>query len=610
MTIFSATYDPADDKLRLTASSRLDAELYQRVKKCGFRWAPKQELFFAVWNPAAEDICIELAGEIEDEDTSLVERAEVRAERFEGYSERRTAEAESAHAAVDHIAQRFEGGQPILIGHHSEKRARKDAERIEQGMRKAIRLWDTSQYWESRAAGALRHAKYLERPDVRARRIKGLESDVRVYRSKFTPQGPAIMQHRWNETGDAPKIPHVFCAPRGGRGGHYVAVEDLPGIERHYSRWIAHAENRLVYERAMLAEAGATDLLKPKPRSAAASLPLCNYRAPEGIDVENIWRRGEILRYPQMEMTAAEYAKIYADYKGTRVVCNSHRVRTAVVKQCHVCVFITDSKTHTPPGAVEAQPAEPRHRELQYTPAPEPEAGTLAAKIETLKAAVNAGIKPVSAPQLFPTPAALADRMVQLADIRPGMDILEPSAGTGAIVDAVRRVPNHGCVVTAVEVSYALAERLATFDCLGRDHVHNADFLECNGNLGYSYFDRVIMNPPFANGDDIRHIQHAVKFLKPGGRLVAICAGGPRQAEKLRPLSTTWEPLPAGTFEESGTGVATVLLTINAPAQATAEVTQPEPAAPEPARQTVTGQSPAQPVRIGQTMNLFPEGAA
>lgn len=72
---FSCTYDPADDKLRLTASSRLDPELYQRARKVGFRWAPKQELFFVVWNPAAEDLALELAGEIDDEDSSLVEPA-------------------------------------------------------------------------------------------------------------------------------------------------------------------------------------------------------------------------------------------------------------------------------------------------------------------------------------------------------------------------------------------------------------------------------------------------------------------------------------------------------------------------------------------------------
>jgi hypothetical protein len=51
-----------------------------------------------------------------------------------------------------------------------------------------------------------------------------------------------------------------------------------------------------------------------------------------------------------------------------------------------------------------------------------------------------------------------------------------------------------------------------------------------------------------------------------GGRLVAICADGPRQNATLKPLAEdsggTWEPLPAGTFKEQGTGVNTVLLVI------------------------------------------------
>ena len=37
-TTSNATYDPADDKLRLRASSRLDAETYARVKAAGFGW--------------------------------------------------------------------------------------------------------------------------------------------------------------------------------------------------------------------------------------------------------------------------------------------------------------------------------------------------------------------------------------------------------------------------------------------------------------------------------------------------------------------------------------------------------------------------------------------
>jgi hypothetical protein len=75
---------------------------------------------------------------------------------------------------------------------------------------------------------------------------------------------------------------------------------------------------------------------------------------------------------------------------------------------------------------------------------------------------------------------------------------------------------------------------------------------------------------------DVAHIEHAMKFLKPGGRLVALCANGPRQQAKLRDglvqrLGGTWENLPAGSFSEQGTGVNVAMLVVDAPAVATPE---------------------------------------
>jgi hypothetical protein len=46
-------------------------------------------------------------------------------------------------------------------------------------MRRAVEMWKAAEYWQSRAKGAIRLAKYKERPDVRARRIKGLEASKR-----------------------------------------------------------------------------------------------------------------------------------------------------------------------------------------------------------------------------------------------------------------------------------------------------------------------------------------------------------------------------------------------------------------------------------------------
>ena len=98
-------------------------------------------------------------------------------------------------------------------------------------MRKAVANWKLAQYWQDRAASALRHAQYKELPAVRARRIKGIEADIRRCKAAYTPRDNArILQRRWNDPADAPKIPHAFCGT-GSRGGSWVAVEDLPKIE-------------------------------------------------------------------------------------------------------------------------------------------------------------------------------------------------------------------------------------------------------------------------------------------------------------------------------------------------------------------------------------------
>jgi len=394
MTYYTATYSPDDNKLRLYATTRLDAETYAQAKAHGFRWAPKQELFVApMWTPQREDFLLTLVDEIEDEDKSLVERQEERAERFEEYSERRAADADSAHRAVSAICDNIPFGQPILIGHHSEKRARRDAEKIENGMARAVKMWDTSKYWESRAAGALHHAKYKELPTVRARRIKGIEADKRGRERDKAHAEKCITM--WNIpeldmkkaltianfydhiSGSFPlkKYPRELPATQyEGSMSFWSALNEgvispeqardmaIPAHKRTIAwsdRWIAHFDNRLTYEKAMLAEQGALELIAPKARPKQP--PLLNYRAPEGMDIENQWRKGEFIHYSQKEMTKAEYSALYDDYKGTRTI-DGHRVRIAITSGQNYSrnwnvVFLTDSKEHARPvESVETAP--------------------------------------------------------------------------------------------------------------------------------------------------------------------------------------------------------------------------------------------------------------
>jgi 16S rRNA G1207 methylase RsmC len=196
-----------------------------------------------------------------------------------------------------------------------------------------------------------------------------------------------------------------------------------------------------------------------------------------------------------------------------------------------------------------------------------PDKDAEAKKFDALRDTLKAGVQVVSAPQLFPTPEDLAQRMAEVADIHEGQRLLEPSAGLGAIIRAMIRRPNGtkppvwlDVRLVAVEISFDLCAALRA--AFPSQDVHCKDFLTCNANLGT--FDRIVMNPPFANGADIKHILHAKMMLNPGGRLVAICANGPRQQEQLQPLCDMWEALPADTFSEQGTNVNTALILITA----------------------------------------------
>lgn len=353
-----ATYSPEDNKLRLYPDARLDKEEYEKVREAGFRWAGRQKLFVApMWTPSRYDFLLDMCGSVEDEDTTLEERAIERNEAFEGYQENRAQDAENAHAAVSAISDNIPLGQPILVGHHSEKRARKDAEKIENGMRKAVKMWETSEYWKYRAAGVLRHAERKERPDVRARRIKKLKAEKRKYEKYIKESETRISL--WSDE----RLTLVLAKRIAGfETYNQLDKEEITleqavkqSVENHektiifYSRWVEHTGFRIEYETALLDEQGEIDLIAKKPRPK--QLPLLNYRQPEGFEIENQYNRGVFNHYPQVEMTRAEYSKIDSSYKGGKLVEGTHRVRIA----CHSAlkgysvVFLTDSKVHPKP---------------------------------------------------------------------------------------------------------------------------------------------------------------------------------------------------------------------------------------------------------------------
>lgn len=180
-------------------------------------------------------------------------------------------------------------------------------------------------------------------------------------------------------------------------------------------------------------------------------------------------------------------------------------------------------------------------------------------RFETIRARHDNGTAPraISAFNLFQTPPELAARMA--AEIDPSASrILEPSAGLGNLWQAARNVTNTA-QIDLIEINQELSGELYNMTHEDNSTLRQRDFLEVEPQAIY---DHIIMNPPFKMRRDIKHILHAQKFLKPGGKLIALCMAGRIREEKLQPLCTSWQPIPAGAFKASGTNIETIFLTI------------------------------------------------
>ena len=180
----------------------------------------------------------------------------------------------------------------------------------------------------------------------------------------------------------------------------------------------------------------------------------------------------------------------------------------------------------------------------------------------------------------FPTPVAVTEEMLAAADIRPGMAVLEPSAGMGHIADRIRE---KGVEPVVAELEPQKRELLEAkgYEVIGKDFMK--DIPE-----GKSY-DRIVMNPPFSKRQDTEHVRRAYDLLKPGGRLVAIVSEGSffgkdsKAAEFrdwLEEVGGTSEKLAEGSFNDPSlpvtTGVNTRMVVIEKEGTPMASVTPGE----------------------------------
>jgi hypothetical protein len=169
--------------------------------------------------------------------------------------------------------------------------------------------------------------------------------------------------------------------------------------------------------------------------------------------------------------------------------------------------------------------------------------------------------------QSFYTPADVGQFMVcELTLMRGNSErILEPSAGDGALIRALRKEGQTN-PVDCYELDTRLHAGLAAMPGVT---VVGADFMEARPVPTY---DLILANPPFTKGQDIAHIARMYDLLKPGGCMVSCCSTSWKHnsAKKYATFRQWIEDLDAGVFDldggrfkESGTNVATCVITID-----------------------------------------------
>lgn len=135
-------------------------------------------------------------------------------------------------------------------------------------------------------------------------------------------------------------------------------------------------------------------------------------------------------------------------------------------------------------------------------------------KLKSIKADLSVGFVNLSEEKrtrekdaFFPTPVKVVDKMIEIADLKPDSIMLESSAGTGRILDEAKKIINSLDNFVVIELNESRQQVLRSkgyhvdFGGTFEDSLKDPEILK-----KLKRCDKVVINPPFKNDMDVKHL--------------------------------------------------------------------------------------------------------
>ncbi len=518
-------FDPVSRISWLEFDGKPDQETITLLKSNGWRWSGYRKQWHTNRRYAKPPVGIDYS------DGGECDYASERGDRLHTASDRAESRSQEAYERSNALVENIPLGQPILIGHHSQRGHEKTLEKSRNAMDTSVQEQKKAEHLEYKANSSERHQAYKEKPDVIARRIKRLKGEI-------TSMENQLRQEIWYTASEYDY-------------GSKTKEEAKAHIEAS-KRWLAEKripiEQEIADNEQALQEAGG--LITDRLTIEVGDIILGRWQG-----------RSKVVKINKSKGVITSYT---CEPMGRdRSYCSKRIIPVTDVRG------LVEKADGTDPNKPEQKAALPmpelgEETVTRATVAKEQEREFKVQSVETVNLYSNTT-------SVFPTPTELADQMILQAP-HDAILFLEPSAGTGSLANALwghikednpQRTKTHiHCCEILPQLRSSLREQ--GYNVVGEDFLeYKPDFL----------YDVVIMNPPFKNTEWIDHIEHALEVLKPGGTLLAILPQGftfreDKRIKAFRELVNDYgyvEQLPQDTFIDSGTSVSTVFVSMIKP---------------------------------------------